>query len=208
MTSTERIPLEELLESADAPGRLEKLAGELRQGKIMAYPTDTIYGLGGVVADTVRKRIVAAKQRAPDHPMLWIASSREIIVSSGCVFSPAAVSLADRFWPGRLTLIVGNSRGQATGVRVSDHPFIVALGALLPRPLFSTSANVSGSRYINDPNYIYSIFDGAVDYLIDAGPLPESKPSTVVDVSAAGEVRIIREGAVGASEIQAVFGSW
>jgi tRNA threonylcarbamoyl adenosine modification protein (Sua5/YciO/YrdC/YwlC family) len=203
--SAERIALDELLDQSPAAyAKMRACAAALRDGAICIYPTETIYGIGGVVGELSRGLLFAAKQRAPDKPMPWIAPSREVLIRAGCRFGNAARALAERFWPGRVTLIVHGPDEAGVGVRVSGHPFIQTIGAALHAPLYSTSANLSGSSYINDADHIYRLFEHSASFMIDAGALPVSAPSTVVDARDDRAVRIVREGAVAADHILGV----
>ena len=85
------------------------------------------------------------------------------------------------------------------------HPFISELYKELEVPIFSTSANLSDQPYKNDPDFIFSLFDNKVDFMIDAGVLPESKPSTIVKVTRDDSHEIIREGAIEKKQIHAIL---
>jgi L-threonylcarbamoyladenylate synthase len=119
-----------------------------------------------------------------------------------------AQHLAAAFWPGNLTLVVplGMKGTRTLGVRVSNHPFIRALSEYIDEPLYSTSANRSGEPYHGDPEHIAALFDGRIDFMIDAGILPPSAPSSVVAVDREGSVKILREGAIAWAEIEKVVG--
>jgi L-threonylcarbamoyladenylate synthase len=200
----ERLDAAALLESGDV---LRRTAERVRGGAVFVYPTETIYGVGGVPTEEVRRRIVAAKGRRPGHPMILLAACREHLDELGVVFPPTASRLAGAFWPGNLTLVLPSSGGGDTvGVRVSDHPVVAALGRSVGRPLFSTSANLGGEAYDGDPDRIFEIFGERVDFMVDAGRLPFSPPSTVVGVTARGEVVVLREGVVPAGRIDELLG--
>jgi tRNA A37 threonylcarbamoyladenosine synthetase subunit TsaC/SUA5/YrdC len=90
---------------------------------------------------------------------------------------------------------------EGTAIRVSDHPFISAIFSLIKTPLISTSANLSGQSYDPDPEHIFEIFRDKVDFMIDAGFLPPSPPSTVIKAGRNNEISPVREGAVRKSVI-------
>jgi len=195
MTKPERILLQTLLDPPRGNPELKRVARAVAEGAVFVYPTETIYGLGGV--PSVKEKICSLKGRFSDQPMILIAPDRSFFAKLPLVFPPSAELLARKFWPGRLTLVVP-SRGVQEGIalRVSGHPFIKALFRHCDVPIFSTSANLSGSTYVNDPEGIFSVFSGKIDFMIDAGPLPASLPSTVVRIGHDNTVTVLREGAV------------
>jgi len=195
MKQTERLALEAVLGSQEL---LRRLADRILQDAIFVYPTETIYGIGGRAEnETVEKQIIIAKKRRHDSRMICVAGSLATLESADVVFSDTARRLAKRFWPGWLTLVLPRAGGDGwLGVRLSDHPLIIALDTVLACPFFSTSANISGKPYDGDPGVIYRIFKHRVDFMIDAGPLPPSPPSTVVRVCSDGAAEVLREGAI------------
>jgi L-threonylcarbamoyladenylate synthase len=195
----ERLALTDLLRSAESLG---KLSERIADGAVFVYPTETIYGIGGRCdRDEVRQRIVAAKRRPPGAPMILMAARREAFAFLGVRFPPVAVRMADTFWPGNLTLVLPSTRGEV-GVRVSGHPFVAALAPHFGIPLYSTSANVSGETYDGSPEAVYALFEGAVDFVVDAGELPPSPPSTVVRVEPNGTWNVLREGAIDRADLE------
>jgi len=200
---TRHYTLQQILDDRTA---LAVVARQVNKGAVVVYPTETIYGIGGIATDDmVRGRIFEAKQRPEKNPLILIASRPEEFDYLKLDFPSAAHRLTERFWPGNLTLVL-NVRGtdETVAIRVSDHPFIKSLLALVRAPLFSTSANVSGKAYNPDPKSIAQTFDGKVDYFIDAGWLVPRSPSTVVRATPDNIVVMIREGAVSTTEIQTV----
>ncbi len=180
----------------------------LQRGGIVAFPTDTVYGIG--VAPTAADgigRLFAAKRRPPDRAvvlLLGAAADADAIAE----MTAAGEALAQAFWPGGLTIVLprrsdGPFRLSLTadgeplatiGLRVPDHPaprhLAAALGALP-----TTSANRSGEPEAGDAAAILEQLGAALDLILDAGPAPGGPPSTVADAS--GEVvRIVRRGAV------------
>jgi len=202
----EKIPLSALLSGHDSSGLLHSVTRRIEAGEIVVYPTETIYGIGGRAdSEAVRKKIVKAKHREPRRPLILIAAKKEHFVDFNVHFSPIAETLARHFWPGNLTMVLPFKNGSAAiGVRVSDHPLIQALFRELKTPIFSTSANLSGQAYANDPAIIYSLFKENIDFMIDAGVLPPSPPSTVVKILSDDRVEIVREGKVPKEEILSV----
>jgi L-threonylcarbamoyladenylate synthase len=203
----ERIYLDDLIKSPDAPSAFAKLAKRIEAGQVFVYPTETIYGIGGRAdSEAVKKRIIKAKTRKPENPMILMAGNKRIFENFGIIFPSAGEFLAGHFWPGQLTLVLPFLNGKGTtGVRVSDHPFILKLYESLDLPIFSTSANISGQAYVNSPDEIFSIFESKIDFMIDAGILPPSPPSTVVKVLDDKKIELSREGVIEAKEILTAF---
>ena len=197
---------------ADGPAGREEAIRVLRDGGIVAVPTDTVYGLaawletpGGI------ERLFEAKGRSADRAiavLLADAAQAETLA----VLTPAARRLAEAFWPGGLTLVLAQrpdrpalpaalTGGRPTiGLRVPDHPAPRALAAALG-PLPTTSANVSGEPEARDANEIEARLGAALDLILDGGPAAGGAPSTVVDVSGQ-EPRILRIGAIASEAIE------
>ncbi|HMD67483.1 MAG TPA: L-threonylcarbamoyladenylate synthase [Chitinivibrionales bacterium] len=199
---TERIPLAPLL-AGEVGCTVADLAHRIESGAVFICPTDTIYGIGGRADSAdVERRIRSVKERRSPAPFILLAADRSRFEALGLRFTGNAALLANRFWPGPVTLVLPALAFSAgVGVRVSSHPFVTALDAKLGMPIFSTSANLSDSPYVNDPDAIFSAFQTKVDFMVDAGVLPESRPSTVVRVNADDSLEILREGAVAAERI-------
>ncbi|KKW06520.1 MAG: hypothetical protein UY39_C0033G0012 [Candidatus Kaiserbacteria bacterium GW2011_GWC2_49_12] len=187
-------------------------AATLRSGGVIIYPTDTLYGLGAdALSDSAVakvKRIKGRDERKPIHAILANIETAKNYV----VMNDKASLLARMFWPGSLTLIFKKKEGVDTGigsaidtfgVRVSDNSFALELACTFGKPYTGTSANRSGEKPEHSIKGILAQLGEAVsdiDLVIDAGELPESPPSTVVDVHSAGTV-ILREGAVSIAEV-------
>ena len=210
MKSPDRIPLRSLLgpENGACSARMKELAARIANGALFVYPTETIYGIGGCFGvPGVGEKIFLAKKRATGSPLILIAPERASFDALSLIFPPAAEALSRAFWPGMLTLVLPSSRSNGPGgigVRVSKHPFIKALFKYCNLPIYSTSANMSGEPYVNDTDLIYGQFSDAVDFMVDAGPLPDSPPSTVVKVGEDNTVTVLREGAISAAKIAAI----
>lgn len=193
----ERIGLSDLLASVD---RCRDLATALMQGALCVYPTETIYGVGGRAGGEAGERVAAAlcraKGRAPDNPMIIIAEARARFDTLGLCWTEMALRLADAVWPGNLTLVLDCHGGGTCAVRVSAHPFLCAVGRWIEVPLYSTSANMSAAPYCPNPDHIYTVFRSTVDFMIDAGELAPSPPSTIVACPRQGEPLCLREGAL------------
>ncbi len=204
MTLTDRIPLAALLSVSCHASAIKSCADRAANGEIFAYPTETIYGLGGRAdRSDVERRIRDAKGRKKSSPFILVAPNTACLDYLGLQFTPNAAILAQTFWPGNLTMVL-SARGvpEGVGVRITGHPFIATLCGMINVPLFSTSANRGDCPYVNDPDAIFAEFDGRIDFMVDAGVLPDSLPSTIVRVRADDGVEILREGSVSRERIR------
>ena len=175
----------------------------IRRGQVVAYPTDTLYGLAvDPRSDAALDALYALKGRGAERRVALIAAS---LVQAGEVAEIAGVArrLAERFWPGPLTLVVPARGGLASrsvsaeglvGIRVPDHHVARALADACGYALTATSANVSGSAGLSLPDEVASALPD-VAVLLDAGPCPGGPPSTLIEATAP-DVRLLREGAL------------
>jgi L-threonylcarbamoyladenylate synthase len=177
----------------------------LRAGEIVAIPTDTVYGIAADLAlpDSI-ERLFAAKRRPPEKAVALLLADVDQAGVLG-VLGPAARVLAERFWPGGLTLVLPRradarlpaaiAAGAATvGVRVPDHPTPRALASALG-PLPTTSANVSGEPDARDAPEIVALLGDAIALVLDGGPVRGGPASTVVDCSGPSPI-VRRIGAI------------
>lgn len=188
---------------APDPGLIAEAADVLLDGGLVAYPTDTLYGLGcDATNPQAVQRLIAAKGRPEGQPLPVIVHSRALLRHLVEPAGPEVDALLDRHWPGALT-VVFRRRGEALGavaagptlgLRIPDAPVALALGRALCRPLVATSAYRSGEPPL-EPEAIARTLGDALDVLLDAGPAPGGVASTVLDVSGERPV-ILREGAI------------
>lgn len=200
-----------------APQRdaLQEAAKWIRNGGLVALPTDTLYGLAAdpFSSDAVA-RVFTVKGRAGGRALPLIAADADQIAARLGPLSPAAERLAAKFWPGPLTLLipapvalareVSGGTGRV-GVRVPAHDIARAICRAADRPITATSANRSGQPATADPAEVERTLGEDVDLLIDTGPTRGGAPSTIVDVTGATPL-LVRAGAVSWREIQAWLG--
>jgi L-threonylcarbamoyladenylate synthase len=191
------------------PGKaLARCAEVIKAGGVIAYPTDTFYGLG---ADPRNARAVGKvfeiKGRAADQPILLLLRDRTEVAAWTSEVTPSAERLMDRFWPGPLTLVFKArpdvlpelTGGAGTiGLRVPGNDLTLALIGMAGNALTGTSANRSGSTSLRTAEEVMRELGGRVDLVLDGGESAAESPSTVVDVTAEPP-RVIRMGAVDVS---------
>lgn len=187
------------------PEALKAPAELLRQGGIVAFPTETVYGLGANATNGAAvAKIFAAKGRPADNPLIVHVASREDVIKVAASVPPMAQRLMERFWPGSLTLVLPKlpsvpdavSCGLPTvGVRMPSHPVALALIRAAGVPLAAPSANLSGRPSPTTAEHVLEDLSGRIDLLIDAGETGVGLESTVVDLTVDPPV-LLRPGGV------------
>ena len=190
-----------------------RAAEVLRAGGVILYPTDTLYGLGAdAFSDEAVAKVYAVKGRDEKKPIHCIVADMEMAERFAEV-NELARSLAEKFLPGPLTLVLkkniqassGIAKGMDTlGFRIPKNDFCLALPRRFGAPYTTTSANVAGDTAMRNVQAILVQLGeraAMVDLVVDAGELPVSLPSTVIDVSS-NAYTIVREGAIPAEEIR------
>ena len=189
---------------AELTREVRRAAEVLRAGGIVAYPTETFYGLGALASSRAAlARLASAKLRPEGKPLPVLVSGREMLAGLVARLEPVASALADRFWPGPLTLVLPAAPGLApeiaadgtVGLRVPGSEVARALSRLAGGPITSTSANPSGGPPPVRPSDLDPALAARVDAVLDGGETPGGLPSTVVAVED-GQVRLLRAGAV------------
>jgi len=186
----------------------------LKNGDVIAYPTETIYGLGAdVVNRKAIKKIYDLKARDYGLPVSILVADIAMLREFVEEVPEQALSLMRRFWPGALTILFPANdkipKGLVTntgrvGVRISSHPIAAALVKTFGKPITTTSANLSGFPPSLSVKHIQKYFGDKIPCLVDGGECEPSRGSTVVDV---GEetMRIVREGRIPAEEVIRCF---
>lgn len=191
----------------DAAG-LARAAELLRSGHLVAFPTDTVYGIGCRFDDPAAlARLFAAKRRPPEKAVPWLVASFDEVARLGFRADERVARLAERFWPGALTVVVPAVEGETTqAFRVPNHPVTLALLAAAG-PLAVSSANRSGEPETLDADDVSIAFADSDEpaATLDGGRVPAGVASSVVDLS--GEpARLVREGALPRAGIERVIG--
>ena len=187
----------------------------LGNGGVIALPTDTLYGISAnALDDDAAAKVFMVKGREERSPLPIFVSDPGDLYKYGRDIPDAAVRLAEIFWPGKLTIVVRKSDlvpdvvsgGLDTvGLRIPDHPAPREIVAQLGAPITATSANVSGKPALTAAEDVVAELGSRLDLVLDGGNLAPSLPSTVIDVTN-DPPRILREGAVSASDIQKLAG--
>jgi L-threonylcarbamoyladenylate synthase len=193
--------------SPDEPG-MARAAELLRDGELVAFPTDTVYGIGCRTGDPgALARLFAAKRRPPEKAVPWLVASPDEVTRLGFRADERAAGLADRFWPGALTLVLPAVDGRAPqGFRVPGHALTLALLAAAG-PLAVSSANRSGEPETLDADDVAIAFADSDEpaATVDGGRVPGGVASSVVDLTGP-RARLVREGALSRAEIERVIG--
>ncbi len=193
---------------------IQNIRSVLNAGGVIAFPTDTFYGLG---ADPFNpkaiSRIFRIKQRPADNPLLVLIHSRDQLATLTSEVTDNARRLMDRFWPGPLTLVFKAAPGipreltagtGTIGIRLPGHPFTHRLLQELGQPLTAPSANISGEKEPGTAQEAAGTLGEALDLVVDGGPAPGGQLSTVLD-STTDPPTLRREGALSISELESLL---
>jgi L-threonylcarbamoyladenylate synthase len=202
--------------SLDIQKQMEMGISTLKRGGLVAFPTDTVYGLGaGANIPQAVTQVYQVKKRPLNMALPLLLADISQISEVAEPVPAIAWLLASKFLPGALTLVLYKSGsvsdivtagGRTVAVRIPAHPVPVALARGLGTPIVGTSANLSSRPSALTADEVYSQFGGKIDRVIDGGKCSGGIESTVVDVT--GEVPIIlREGAISAEELRRVCGN-
>lgn len=210
---TKRIVIEERNHIKDE--ELKEAAGILRSGGLVAFPTETVYGLGGNALDEdAARKIYAAKGRPSDNPLIAHVSCVEEVEPLVKEIPEAGRKLMEAFWPGPLTMIFPKSEKVPYGttggldtvaIRMPDDPVANRLIALAGVPVAAPSANTSGRPSPTTADHVWQDMNGRIDMIIDGGPVGIGVESTIVDVSSAVPA-VLRPGAITMEMLEEVLG--
>ena len=196
----------------------DEIGSELKKGKLIIYPTDTVYGIGGVITnENTIKNIYKAKDRSFSSPLIALVSNANKIKEIAFINQKnkeKIEKLIKKFWPGGLTIILESknivppimiSNGKTVGVRMPNHEtalkIIESAGGILP----TTSANISGEVTPRSYEELDNEFKKRVDIVIDGGKCPIGTASTIIDMSNEN-IKILREGAISQKQIEMIIG--
>ena len=210
---TKRIIIEDRNHIKDE--ELKEAARILRSGGLVAFPTETVYGLGGNALDEdAARKIYAAKGRPSDNPLIAHVSCVEEVEPLVKEIPEAGRKLMEAFWPGPLTMIFPKSEKVPYGttggldtvaIRMPDDPVANRLIALAGVPVAAPSANTSGRPSPTTADHVWQDMNGRIDMIIDGGPVGIGVESTIVDVSSAVPA-VLRPGAITMEMLEEVLG--
>ena len=201
------------LDDTEEAQAAEKAAQVLRQGGVVAFPTDTVYGLGAVYSDaSAVRKVFEAKGRPENKPLSILISDISQAQMLAAEIPAAAYRLMKAFWPGALTLILQKKKnalipdevtagGDTIGLRMPDSSIALKIIEAADCPLAAPSANISGERSASCAGQVIEDLDGRINMIIDGGDCSIGVSSTIVDMSRNG-YRILRPGSISEEEIK------
>ena len=183
----------------------------LKSGGIIAYPTDTLYGLGVNANDQdALNKLNDLKKRIGEKPISLMLSGIEMLTDIFTELSKGEQNLIDEFLPGELTIVLKrpvNSNfisGDTVGIRIPRNDFCNELVTYYGKPVTTTSVNLAGGNPARNADEVMNYFSGKIPLLIDGGESPNVKGSTVVQANE-GEIKILRQGMIKADDIINIF---
>lgn len=202
-------------ENVNLSSQIKKGVAILKKGGVIAFPTDTVYGLGaGIFSESAVKRLFHIKGRPYDMALPVLVEDVAQMKQISTKLPALACRLVERFLPGALTLILPKSEevpdivtggGETVAVRIPDHSIPIALIKGLGEPIIGTSANRSGEKSSTTALEVKASLGDSIDFIIDGGKSPGAKESTIVDFSG-DKPKLVREGAIPRSEIELICG--
>ncbi|MCP2519319.1 L-threonylcarbamoyladenylate synthase [SCandidatus Aminicenantes bacterium Aminicenantia_JdfR_composite] len=190
--------------------KLEIIARNFREGKIIVYPTETFYGLGANPFNREAViRIYHLKRREFGKPLPIVIHEKSQVEELAYDIPEIFYRITERFWPGPLTIVLKSKEifpeemigeGGTIGMRLPDFEWLRRLIEKTGFPIIATSANISGGREISSPIELTKIFYGEVDLIVDGGNTPGKRPSTVIDLTGS-RLKIIREGIISKKQL-------
>jgi L-threonylcarbamoyladenylate synthase len=200
--------------NSDIEKQIKQAVNILKNGGVVAYPTDTVYGLGACMTDIAAvDRIFQVKGRPKGMALPVLLADKKQIAEIVTAVTPAARRLADEFFPGALTIILPKSANvpeiitggsRTIAFRIPDHPVPLALVNGLGKPIVGTSANLSGKPSALTAVEVSNQIGDKIDMVIDGGRCPGGIESTIVDLS--GEKPVIRrQGAISIEKLRKIL---
>ncbi len=200
----------ELIATAD-PKAIDRAVQLLKAGGLVAFPTDTVYGVGAhAFLPQAVERIYQVKGRPRDKAIPLLLDSAESLPHVARDITPEAWRLTKKLWPGALTVVlhrlpvvpdIVTGGGPTVALRVPDHPFTLTLIRAAGAPLATTSANLTGHPDPQTAQEVADYLEGRIDLILDGGRCPGGIPSTVIDLTQTPPV-IVRSGAISREELQ------
>lgn len=193
---------------------LEEAIGTLQHGGVIAFPTDTVYGIGASLEHPeALRRIYDLKGRSPDKPLPILIARVTMLDQLSPDVDERLVALAEQFWPGALTIILPaadhlpaevKAPDNTIGVRLPNHSIPLTIAERAGGAIATTSANISGEDAAHAAAEIQDAFGSTIDVILDGGFSPQQNASTVIRV-VDGEIVVLREGVISAAELMAAW---
>jgi L-threonylcarbamoyladenylate synthase len=193
------------------PHKIDEAVAILKNGGVIAFPTETFYGLGADARnDEAIEKIFGIKGRDFKNPILVVIGDRGQLDAFAADIPAEARKLMDRFWPGPLTIVFRATPSVSPkltagtgkiGIRLTSHPIAREISKGLGEPVTATSANLSGAPECSSAAEVLSQLQGRIDGVVDGGHTPGGKGSTIVDVTIYPP-KVLREGMIPSSLIQ------
>ena len=193
---------------------LEVAIGVLQHGGVIAFPTDTVYGIGASLEHPAAlRRIYDLKGRSPDKPLPILISRAEIIDQLSPDVDERLIELAQQFWPGALTIVLPaadhlpaevKAPDNTIGVRLPNHSIPLTIAERAGGAIATTSANISGTDAALAATEIQKAFGAEIDIILDGGFSPMQNASTVIRL-VDGEIVVLREGVISAESLMAAW---
>ncbi|MFH1752574.1 MAG: L-threonylcarbamoyladenylate synthase [Candidatus Omnitrophota bacterium] len=185
---------------------IDEAARAIRGGALVAFPTETVYGLAANLLDEEAvDRLYRVKNRPRNKPFTIHVSSIDMVREIAPDISGKAGRLIDKFWPGPLTIILNSKDGEKVGFRMPANKIALSLIEKCGVPVVAPSANISGNKPPTNADEVLRDLDDGIDMILDGGPSQVGRESTVVDATAS-HCAILREGAVAAGQLRDVWG--
>ncbi len=206
---------EQELETLKSHPAILQAAAFLKEERLVAFPTETVYGLGAdATSDKAVKGIFIAKGRPADNPLIVHIGDPSQLENLAITLPKVGRELIEHFWPGPLTLVV-HSEGRiaqsvtaglpTVGVRMPSHPVALALLKVTGIPIAAPSANRSGRPSPTEADHVWTDLVGRIDGILDAGPTGVGVESTVLDITVSPPM-LLRPGGITAESLQQVIG--
>lgn len=194
---------------------LELAITALQHGGVIAFPTDTVYGIGASLKHPeALRRIYDLKGRSPDKPLPILIARVEMLDELSPDVDERLVDLAEQFWPGALTIVLPaadhlpaevKAPDNTIGVRLPNHSIPLSIAGRAGGAIATTSANLSGQESAHAATEIRDSFGSAIDIILDGGFAPQENPSTVIRL-VDGEIVVLREGVISADALRKAWG--
>ena len=185
---------------------IKKAADVLAHGGIVALPTETVYGLGGIVdKEEVVKKLYEVKNRSQDKPFSFaVFDVNKVINNYFEILPPFGYRIMEKYWPGPLTIIYYSEGNDKLGIRIPSNLITQEILKELNAPVYLPSANISGEKDAVTAEEVETVFGGKIDLIVDGGKCSGNQPSTVIDLTFK-PFKVLREGTITEKDLALTF---